>query len=67
MTAISQTRVSASSAASQPSFFARLIAGVREWNELRLTRKALSVLSVLSDRELADIGLHRGEIGQIGR
>ncbi|MCL4065390.1 DUF1127 domain-containing protein [Pseudomonas sp. GX19020] len=64
MTAISQTRVSASSAASQPSFFARLIAGVREWNELRLTRKALSVLS---DRELADIGLHRGEIGQIGR
>lgn len=64
MTAISLTRTTSSNAASQqPSFAARLIAGVREWNELRVTRKALGALS---DRELADIGLHRGEIGQIG-
>lgn len=64
MTAITLTRASASNAASQPTFAARLLAGVREWNELRATRKALSALS---DRELADIGLHRGDIGQIGR
>ncbi len=32
------------------------------WNDARLTRKALSALS---DRELADIGLCRGDIDQI--
>ncbi len=64
MTAINLTRASASNAASQPSFVARLMAGIREWNELRVTRNALSALS---DRELADIGLNRGDIGQIGR
>lgn len=38
-----------------------MIAG---WNDARITRKALSKLS---DRELDDIGLCRGDIEMIGR
>ena len=34
------------------------------WNDARVTRKALGKLS---DRELDDIGLCRGDIEQIGR
>ena len=34
------------------------------WNDARVTRKALSKLS---DRELDDIGLNRGDIEFIGR
>lgn len=34
------------------------------WNDARVTRKALSKLS---DRELDDIGLCRGDVDQIGR
>ncbi len=37
---------------------------VRNWNEARTTRKALSKLS---DRELDDIGLTRGDIEMLGR
>lgn len=37
---------------------------VSEWNDARVTRKALSKLS---DRELDDIGLCRGDIERIGR
>ncbi len=36
----------------------------RAWNDARVTRKALSRLS---DRELDDIGLCRGDIADIGR
>jgi len=36
-----------------------LFASVMAWNDARATRNALSRLS---DRELEDIGLHRGEI-----
>ncbi|MDQ2091876.1 DUF1127 domain-containing protein [Marimonas arenosa] len=39
--------------------FASLVARYNEWNDLRMTRNALSKLS---DRELEDIGLCRGDI-----
>lgn len=64
MTAITLTRPTVHAAPQHFSVLSRMIAGFKAWNELRLTRKALSVLS---DRELADIGLHRGEIALIGR
>jgi len=41
------------------SFFSRLRAGITAWNEQRLTRRALENLS---DRELEDIGIARGDI-----
>lgn len=37
---------------------------IQAWNSARVTRKALSRLS---NRELDDIGLCRGDIDQIGR
>ena len=46
------------------SIFATAIAAVAAWNDARVTRKALSHLS---DRELDDIGLCRGDIEHIGR
>lgn len=36
-----------------------LINGVSDWNDARVTRKALSALS---DHELSDIGMSRGDI-----
>ncbi|MFN6924583.1 DUF1127 domain-containing protein [Tabrizicola caldifontis] len=39
-------------------------AALRAWNDARVTRKALNRLS---DRELDDIGLCRGDIEFIGR
>ncbi|WP_136645077.1 DUF1127 domain-containing protein [Tabrizicola sp. YIM 78059] len=39
-------------------------AALRAWNDARVTRKALNKLS---DRELDDIGLCRGDIEFIGR
>lgn len=41
-----------------------LFAAVAAWNDARVTRSALSKLT---DRELDDIGLCRGDIGMIGR
>lgn len=41
------------------TFFASIIASYTAWNDSRITRKALSKLS---DRELEDIGLVRGDI-----
>lgn len=46
-------------AAGQPGFFSNLIGTVAAWNDARITRNALSKLS---DRELEDIGLCRGDI-----
>lgn len=63
MTAINLIRPTANAASQHASVFSRMISGFKAWNELRLTRKALNALS---DRELADIGLHRSEIAQIG-
>lgn len=44
------------------SIFASAIASLTAWNDARVTRKALSKLS---DRELDDIGLCRGDIEDI--
>ena len=41
-----------------------LISAISDWNDARVTRKALASLS---DRELDDIGLARGEIDSIVR
>ncbi|WP_372886917.1 DUF1127 domain-containing protein [Shimia sp.] len=42
--------------------FASLVAAITEWNDARVTRNALAALS---DRELEDIGLSRGDIENI--
>lgn len=41
-----------------------IFAALKAWNDARITRKALSKLS---DRELDDIGLCRGDLELIGR
>lgn len=43
-------------------FFTSLIASIVSWNDARLTRNALSGLT---DRELSDIGLERGDIEMV--
>lgn len=45
------------------ALFASLTALVMTWNDARVTRKSLSALT---DRELADIGLTRGDVEAIG-
>ncbi|MDQ2067296.1 DUF1127 domain-containing protein [Xinfangfangia sp. CPCC 101601] len=42
----------------------RILAMLAAWNDARVTRKALGKLS---DRELDDIGLCRGDIEMMGR
>jgi len=44
------------------NFFAQMASNLRLWNEKRMTR---SELDMLSDRELGDIGLSRSEIGRV--
>ena len=44
------------------TFFSRLIGAVVAWNDARVTRKTLGALS---DRELEDIGLARGDIDAV--
>ncbi|GGW40617.1 hypothetical protein GCM10011452_31320 [Gemmobacter lanyuensis] len=44
-------------------FVSNIIAAVAAWNDARVTRAALDKLS---DRELTDIGLCRGDIALIG-
>ena len=46
------------------SFIGETVATFSAWNDARVTRKALGKLS---DRELDDIGLCRGDIEMIGR
>ncbi|MCB2116661.1 MAG: DUF1127 domain-containing protein [Rhodobacteraceae bacterium] len=43
--------------------FGTLVSTLAAWNDARVTRNALSRLS---DRELDDIGLSRGDIDSIG-
>jgi len=43
--------------------FPSLLGTLAAWNDARVTRKALSRLS---DRELDDIGLNRGDIDDVG-
>ncbi|MEQ3749089.1 MAG: DUF1127 domain-containing protein [Celeribacter sp.] len=44
--------------------FTRLVGRLNDWNDTRLTRKALSSLT---DRELDDIGLTRRDVDALGR
>jgi uncharacterized protein YjiS (DUF1127 family) len=44
--------------------FSRAFSALSTWNDARITRHALDKLS---DRELDDIGLCRGDIDQLGR
>lgn len=65
MAALSTTRPIASQSAGQLSHFvANAFAALRNWNDARLTRKSLSQLT---NRELDDIGLVRGDIEMISR
>ncbi|MEI4261285.1 DUF1127 domain-containing protein [Roseovarius sp. D0-M9] len=59
MTALNTTRNTQLQAAPIGFGFARFVAAFHAWNDVRATRKALSVLS---DRELEDIGLTRADI-----
>ena len=43
-------------------FFAAQIANLQRWNDARVTRKALNAVT---DRELEDIGLVRGDIDNV--
>lgn len=54
----------APSAARHPGIFDRVAATLRYWADVRETRKQLSALS---DRELSDIGLTRGDIERVAR
>lgn len=63
MTALNSTRTHASHAGIG-AIFARAFAVFSAWNERRATRAALSRLS---DRELDDIGLSRGDIDLVAR
>jgi len=44
-------------------FIGTAVAGLAAWNDARVTRKALQGLS---DRELEDIGLCRGDLDALG-
>lgn len=58
-----RTAYGASGAASGFSnFIGRLFGTIADWNDARVTRKALSALT---DRELEDIGLIRGDIDSV--
>ncbi len=60
MTAYSTNRAAAS--VGVVSTLTSMIAAVSDWNDARVTRKALGKLT---DRELDDIGLCRGDIDDI--
>ncbi|MEP4198746.1 MAG: DUF1127 domain-containing protein [Aliishimia sp.] len=59
----SRTVIGSASIAMRPGkWVSTLISTVSDWNDARLTRNALSGLS---DRELDDIGLIRGDIESV--
>lgn len=49
---------------SATAFFAGIVGAIAAWNDARVTRKSLSKLS---DRELDDLGLVRGDIDEIAQ
>lgn len=62
---ISRTNYGVASAANRfAAFVGDFLSAVVDWNDARITRKALSGLS---DRELDDIGLIRGDIDSVAR
>lgn len=48
-----------------PGLFARIKLAIAQLRELPHRRAVLDELSTLTDRELADIGLNRAELGQV--
>lgn len=62
MAAFDTTRTTFGSTSAVSSFISRSIAAVVAWNDARITRNELSSLS---DRELEDIGLVRGDIDAV--
>ncbi|MBV2359944.1 DUF1127 domain-containing protein [Thalassococcus sp. CAU 1522] len=64
MAALDTTRpfAAAGSAGRSAGIFATLVGAFAAWNDARLTRKSLSALT---DRELDDIGLCRGDIDTV--
>ncbi len=56
--------IGATSLSRPVSGFGSLIAAFAAWNDARMTRNALGRLS---DRELDDIGLCRGDVEMMGR
>ncbi len=64
MTAIDTSRTAFGSNSAASSFISRIIASFVAWNDYRATRKALSALS---NRELEDIGLVRGDIEMVSK
>ncbi|MEM7732066.1 MAG: DUF1127 domain-containing protein [Pseudomonadota bacterium] len=65
MALLDQTRSTGSAASSGhgAGILSNIIGAFNAWNDARITRKALAQLS---DRELEDIGLVRGDIDRIG-
>lgn len=55
-------RLSGGTGTAPGRYFRNMIEAIRAWNDARVTRKELSRLS---DRELDDIGLARGDINRI--
>jgi len=64
MTAIYNSRAFATAPGVFGQIYANTIGAMAAWNDARATRNALSQLS---DRELDDIGLCRGDIEQVVR
>ncbi|MBP0483803.1 DUF1127 domain-containing protein [Sagittula salina] len=66
MSAFDTTRIPSAtgSAARIGSVFASAFGALNSWNDARVTRKSLSALS---DRELSDIGLCRGDIDTVAK
>lgn len=64
MAALDTSRTAYGSTSAVSSFISRILSAVVAWNDSRVTRKALSSLT---DRELEDIGLVRGDIDAVAQ
>ncbi|MDF3412944.1 DUF1127 domain-containing protein [Sulfitobacter sp. M57] len=64
MATLDTTRTAFGSTSAVSSFITRSFATLAAWNDARITRSALSSLS---DRELEDIGLVRGDIDAVAQ
>ena len=61
----SRTDLGTAPVASRPgSIFTALVSAVVAWNDARVTRNSLNALT---DRELDDIGLSRGDIDKVAQ
>ncbi|GAA6176622.1 DUF1127 domain-containing protein [Sulfitobacter pacificus] len=64
MAAFDTTRTAYGSTSAVSSFITRSISAIVAWNDARVTRSALASLT---DRELDDIGLVRGDIDAVAQ